>query len=150
MKANRNIELPGEERGAKDGVTALNNTNKNPNDIAREREATLRGMAIATATAAGETPDLAPEVAADDKPSIKRKTVMGGEEVEVEVPKSRVNQQVQKFGPESRLPKGTRVKEDGTPCNDGEEPFGVIGDIRTQDGILVNRVIPSELLDGAS
>jgi hypothetical protein len=58
--------------------------------------------------AAAWQPDLAPAAAiggAAQPTSIKRKAMIGGVEVEVEVPTVRKNSAVEQFGPESRHPR---------------------------------------------
>jgi hypothetical protein len=68
--------------------------------------------------------------------------------VKVQVPKRRENPQVSRFGPESRLPKGSYVRTDGTPVEGDEQPYGVVGDVLVPDvGWLVNRVVPLQALE---
>lgn len=136
----------GQERLARAGVDALNNTGKDPNTIAREREQQLQ---MTAAIATGGKPDLAPTVAVDPAPSV-RTAEIAGEQVRVHVGSIRRNDHVAKYGPESRLPKGTPVKRDGTPCEGDEQPYGIIGDIELPGvGRLVSRVIPFEAIGGA-
>ena len=126
----------------------LNNAGtKTPNDVAAERENVVRAMAMAEAAKRGESPDLAPAPAIGSEgpegpTSIKRKVMINGVEVETVTPVIRKNTHVAMFGPESRLPSGTPVKQDGTPCEGDEEAYGVIGDIITPQGRLVGRIIP--------
>jgi hypothetical protein len=49
--------------------------------------------------------------------------MIGGVEVEVEVPIQRRNSVVEQFGPESRHAKGTLVRKDGTPCEGTSSPM---------------------------
>lgn len=150
---NTPADRDGAPEKVKAGTTELNNiVGVTANDVGVERENLVRAQAMADAARRGEAPDLAP--AADiGKPaqpaSIKRKAVINGVEVEVEMPTVRRNSVVEQFGPESRLPKGTPVRQDGTPCEGDEKPFGVIGDINTAHGKLVNRVIPFDAVKAA-
>lgn len=136
----RTPEMPGEEPAAetKPGVTELSNTSLDPNEIARQHERRVRTIA---AIAADGEPDLAPMPAIGTERAIAERTI-GGQRVRVRIPSRRVNEQVLKFGPESPLPRGTPVRADGNPCEGDEEPYGVVGDIETSEGLLVNRVIP--------
>lgn len=134
-----------QERLARAGVDALNNTGKDPNTIAREREQQLQ---MTAAIAAGGKPDLAPTVAVDPAPSVRIADI-GGQQVRVHIGTIRRNDHVAKYGPESRLPKGTPVKRDGTPCEGDEQPYGIIGDIELPGiGRLVSRVIPFDAMGG--
>jgi hypothetical protein len=112
----------------------------------------VRAQAMADAARRGVAADLAPAAAiggAAQPTSIKRKAMIGGVEVEVEVPTVRKNSAVEQFGPESRLPKGTLVRKDGTACEGDEQAFGVVGDINTPQGKLVNRIIPFDAVKAA-
>lgn len=137
----RETKMPGEDKG----VTELNNAGReDPNEVARKRENLVRGTAAATV---GEDVDLAPPVRADAEPAMREATI-GGVRVKVHVPSIRKNDGLAKFGPESRLPKGTLVNSEGNPHEGTGEPYGVIGDIELPDvGRLVSRVIPFEVVD---
>jgi len=122
----------------------LNNSNDDPNKVARDRE--IRTRTIAAAASGGE-PDLAPMPALDEGPAMREATI-NGVKVKVHVPTIRRSDHVMRFGVESRLPKGTLVRKDGTPTEGDEEPFGVIGDIELPDvGRLVSRVIPFDVVE---
>lgn len=166
MAAKTTTRVPGEESArsaeledganerVREGVTALNNTTgRTANDVGLDREAVVRAQAVADAARRGQTADLAP--AADiGKPaaptSAKRKVMMNGQEVEVEVPLVRRNSAVEQFGPESKLPVGTAVNKDGTAFEGAGEPYGVIGNINTPQGKLVNRIIPLDAVKSAT
>jgi hypothetical protein len=171
MKPNKGTQVPGEEQTrkavevpegedaaelpGKAGTTALNNiAGKTANDVGLDREEAVRGMALAVASAGGKTADLAPPAAigGDVSKKVKPRTiVIDGEEVQVIVPeRPNVSQDVQRYGPESRLASGTPVRQDGSPCNTGETPYGVIGDIQTAHGKLVRRVIPLAALEAGA
>jgi hypothetical protein len=158
-KGERKPQVPGEEAvsgqaasetddlpAPRAGTTQLNNiAGRTANDVGVDRENVVRAQAMADAARRGVAPDLAPaaDIGAPAEPtSTKRRAVINGQEVEVEVPAMRRNSAVEKFGPESRLPKGTQVRKDGTACEGDEQPYGVVGDINTPQGKLVNRVIP--------
>lgn len=138
----------------KDGVTALNNIHgTTANQVGQERENLVRAQAMADAAKRGESPDLAPpaDIGKPAAPTaLKRKAIINGVEVEVEVPMVRRNSVVETFGPESKHAKGTPVRKDGTPCEGDEKPYGVIGDINTAQGKLVNRVIPLDAVKSAA
>ena len=120
----------------------LNNAGDDPNEVARKREKALRAVAMATTEGDG---DLAPMPAIDEGPAMPKTAEIGGEKVRVRIPAIRRDGDSAKFGPESRLPKGTPVRQDGQPCEGDEEPYGVIGDIELPGkGWLVNRIIPLE------
>lgn len=149
--------VPGEEdvqEQPRAGTTELNNiVGKTANDVGTERENVVRAQAMADAARRGQAPDLAPaaDIGAPAQPaSLKRKAIINGVEVEVEVPTVRRNSAVEQFGPESKHPKGTQVRKDGTPCEGDEAPYGVIGDINTPQGKLVNRVIPLDAVKSAA
>jgi hypothetical protein len=143
MKArDRGTQIPGDT----DGVTELNNAGRgDPNAVAREREAMLRGKAISTLQ---NKADLAPGPELDDMEETGE-IEAGGERVRFRVPKRVLNPQVDRFGGESKLPRGTWVRKDGTPCEGSETPHGVVGDIDTPQGKLVNRVIPVAVIEAA-
>lgn len=156
-------QVPGEAAGqvedgagekARDGITELNNTTgKTANDVGTDRENVVRAMAMADAAKRGVQPDLAP--AADiGKPaepaSFKRKAIINGHEVEVEVPTVRRNSAVEQFGHESRHARGSLVNKDGTLFEGAGEAYGVIGDINTTQGKLVNRIIPLDAVKSAA
>jgi hypothetical protein len=128
----------------------LNNAGRGTaNDVGLQHERTAKALAMAAAVQRGENPDLAAMAAIGNEEgapptSIKRRMRIGGEMVDVEVPLVKKNGDVEKFGPESRLAKGTNVRKDGMPCEGDEQPFGIVGDIITPHGRLVNRVIPVE------
>jgi hypothetical protein len=112
----------------------------------------VRAQALADAARRGVQPDLAPaaDIGTVAQPaSIKRKAVINGVEVEVEVPTVRRNSAVEQFGPESTHPRGTPVRKDGTRCEGDEQPYGVVGDINTPQGKLVNRIIPLDAVKSA-
>lgn len=129
-------------------VETLNNAGRGTaNDAGLEHERRVQGMAMAAAVASGKQPDLAAIAALGETvevgaTSIKRTRIINGMEVEVEVPIHRRNDHVQRFGVESKLPKGTPVNKDGTLFEGAGEAYGVIGDINLPEGKLVNRIIP--------
>jgi hypothetical protein len=127
----------------KNDLTALNNTNVDPHEVARSREEFARSRALGEAASRGKVADLAPEPAMGEGRALEDAIAAG--EVRVVVPERRVNKHVELFGPESSLPRGTFVLADGTPAAKDEKPFGVIGDINTPEGKLVNRVISLDL-----
>jgi hypothetical protein len=148
-KPQRAIQIPGEDLPqSKAGTTELNNiTGKTANDVGGERETVLRARAAADAANRGVAADIAPGAAigaaSQEGPSVlKRRAMVNGVEVDVETTVRKANPHVQRFGPESRLPSGTPVRKDGTPCEGDEQPYGIIGDIILPEGRLVNRVIP--------
>jgi hypothetical protein len=136
------IQVPGEQKiDPKTGLPpVLNNADMDVNEVGRQREMQVRAIAMAATGGQGE---LAPSPAIDTGPALQERT-MAGERVVVRVPAIRHNVQVSKYGPESSFPKGTLVRRDGTPCEGNETAYGVIGDIVTNEGILVHRVIPLE------
>lgn len=158
MSSKTTARVPGEEGDEvvqpKPGTNQLNNiAGQTANDVATDREAIVRAQAMADAARRGRAADLAPpvEVAAPAEPvSLKRRAIINGVEVEVEVPTVRRNSAVEQFGPESKHPKGTPVRKDGTPCEGDEVPYGVIGDINTAQGKLVNRIIPLDSVKAAA
>lgn len=120
----------------------LNNTNEDPNEIARKRERALRAIAQAQNEGDG---DIAPPPDLDDGPAMPTTATIEGQTVRVRIPAIRRDDESRKYGPESRLPKGTPVRKDGTPCEGDEHPYGIVGDIELPGkGWLVNRVIPIE------
>lgn len=160
-------QMPGETAGAaaattedgaaekvRSGITELNNTTgTTANQVGQQREDVVRSQAMADAAKRGVAPDLAP--AADiGKPaepvSIKRKAIINGVEVEVEVPTVRRNSAVETFGSESKHARGALVNKDGTLFEGAGEPYGVIGDINTPQGKLVNRIIPLDAVKAAA
>lgn len=164
MKAgSKTARVPGEaadqaEDGAAEqvrtGITALNNTTgTTANDVGSQREDVVRGMAMADAARRGVQPDLAPpaDIGKPAEPaSLKRKAIINGHEVEVEVPTVRRNSAVEQFGHESRHARGALVNKDGTLFEGAGEPYGVIGDINTTQGKLVNRIIPLDAVKSAA
>lgn len=156
----RGVTVPGEEDAAVDESRItderLNNiSGRSANEVGLEREVELQNRAVGDAGSKGREADLAaidPGLSAVARDELARRrqglatkpVVINGEEVRVRVPESAggVSADVQKFGPESRLPAGTRVRADGTACSDGEEAHGVIGDVMTDHGWLLRRVIP--------
>jgi len=145
MKSTRQLQEPGDEP-VKDGVTGLNNVRDDPNKVARDRESIVRGRAVGTI---GEGADLAPPVTVGDGKALGQDATIAGQNVLVVVPKRVENPHVSKFGPESRLPRGTYVRKDGTPVQGDEKPYGIIGDVIVPNvGRLVNRVVPLEALGG--
>lgn len=134
----RTARTPG-EASEKDGITALSNTNLDPNEIARQRERIARTLAT---VAAGGEPELAPMPAIDAGPAIETRE-FGGKAHRVHVPSRTENNQVQIYGKEVSLAEGTVVSDAaGTPCEPGKKRYGVVGRILTDDGWLVGRVIP--------
>ena len=137
----------------KDGTTELNNiAGRTANDVGADREAVVRSMAVADAARHGRTPDLAPpaDIGRPVEPtSTKRKAIMNGVEVDVDVPTVRKNSAVAVFGPEVSYPKGTPIRADGKPCEGNDEAVGVVGDVNTPQGKLVNRVIKFDTLKSA-
>lgn len=129
-------QMPGTE------VTALNNTNDDPNTIARDRERVTQAVAVA---ATGGEGSIAPPPPLDDGPAM-RKATLGGKETKVRLSPVRRDPLSAQYGQESKLPKGTPVKEDGTVFEGSGQPYGVIGDIETPQGWLINRVIPLDSL----
>lgn len=169
MKAQKQARMPGEEakpavevaeetdgapEATRAGTTELNNiAGKSANEVGTDRENVVRAMAMADAARRGVAPDLAP--AADiGKPaepaSLKRKAIINGVEVEVEVPTVRRNSAVAQFGPESKHARGALVNKDGSLFEGAGEPYGVIGDINTPQGKLVNRIIPLDAVKSAA
>jgi hypothetical protein len=136
----RTTRMPGEEAApAKDGVTALNNAGReDPNEVARKRERQVQATAMA---ATGGDGDIAPTVAIDDGPAIKQ-AVINGEVVTVRGSPARRDELSQKYGAESKLPSGTQVNRDGSVFDGSGDAFGYIGDIKTDKGWLVGRIIP--------
>lgn len=140
---NKKVYTPGDSDDAppprnkmeRDGK--LHNVHMTPEEIALEREDQLRAKAISSVS----RPDLAPMPNVDEGYQAAEMTV-DGETVRVIIPKKVVNREAEKFGTESKLPKGTAVREDGTICTGREEPWGYVVDIKTDAGILVNRVVP--------
>lgn len=149
-------EAGADVKAAKGGTTELNNiAGRTANDVGADRENVVRSMALADAARRGEQPDLAP--AADigrpaEPTSVKRKAIINGKEVMVDVPMVRKNSAVEQFGPESKLPPGTLVNKDGTEFDQkgGGEAYGVIGSIDTPQGKLVGRVIPFDAVKAAA
>jgi hypothetical protein len=146
-------QMPGEDPVEKDdlptprqGTTELNNiAGTTANDVGLDRENVVRAQALADAARRGVQADLAP--AADiGKPAeptaMKKKAMIGGVMVDVEMPIQRRNSVVDQFGPESKLPPGTLVNKDGTAFDGTGDAYGVVGHIDTAQGKLVNRVIP--------
>jgi len=66
------------------------------------------------------------------------------------MPSVRRNSAHDVFGPESKHPKGTQVNKEGAPVVGDEKPFGVVGDINTPQGKLVNRIIPYDAVKAAA
>lgn len=156
-------QMPGEEAPApkvdpidkpKPGTTELNNTSgSTANSVGSDRESVVRAMAQADAARRGVAPDMAPavEIGAPAEPtSLKRKAIINGVEVEVEVPLTRRNSAVDTFGPESSYPKGTQIRADGKPCEGNDIAVGVVGDINTPQGKLVNRVLRYDAMQPAA
>lgn len=147
-------EAGGDVGPKKGGATELNNiAGKTANDVGAERENVVRAVAVADAARRGERPDLAPAAAIGEPAlpsSTKRKMVIGGQVVDVEMPIIRKNAAVEAFGPESKLPPGTLVNKDGTAHEGQGQAFGVIGHINTPQGKLVNRVLPFDAVQEAA
>jgi hypothetical protein len=137
MTKKRALQIPGEEG-------PLNNADDDPNQVAAEREGVLQSLARAHGT-----DDIAPPPDLDAGDT-EADVMLGGERVRVLVPQRRINPQVSKFGPESKLPRGTAVRKDGTPAQGSDVPYGYIGDIMTPQGRLINRVIPVAVLQKAN
>lgn len=138
-------------------VTELNNiAGSTANSVGQDREEVVRSSAIADAARRGVKPDLAPPAAIGapvEPASLKRKAMIGGVEVSVEMPVVRRNSAVEQFGPESKHPPGTLVNKDGTAFEKTTatpEPYGVIGHIDTPQGKLVNRIIPFDAVKEAA
>lgn len=152
-----NIEVPpGEDAtdvSTKTGTTELNNiAGKTANDVGLDRESVVRSQAIADAARRGQKADLAPAVAigGDAEPASRKRTaIINGVKVEVDVPTVRRNSAVAQFGPESTHPRGTLVNKDGSLHVGVGEAYGVIGDINTPQGKLVNRIIPLDSVQAA-
>jgi len=143
------VKIPGDDEelpASRAGGDILNNAGRgSANDVGEQHERTARVMAMADAVKRGEDPDLAPPAKlgkAAPAAVTKRKAVINGIEVIVDVPIIQKNLDVEQFGPESRLPKGTPVDKNGMACEGDAQPYGVIGDVLTPGGRLVNRVIP--------
>lgn len=122
---------------------ALNNTAEDPNDVARSRERVIQATAVAATGGEGE---IAPPPALDSGPAM-RTAKLGGEDVKVRLSPVRRDAHSVKYGPESKLPKGTPVNKDGSVCEGTAQPYGIIGDIETPQGWLINRIIPMDALD---
>lgn len=139
-------QMPGEQKidPATGLPPVLNNTNDDPNAVARTRERVIQATAMAATGGEGE---IAPSPEIDAGPAL-RTAVIDGESVQVRVPPIRHNADVVKFGPESRLPKGTPVRQDGKACEGDEQPYGIVADILTPRGVLVNRVVAYDALEG--
>lgn len=117
---------------------ALNNTADDPNKVARDRERVISATAVAATGGEGE---YAAPPALDDGPALRTATI-DGQEVEVSLSPIRRNDHVVRYGSESKLPNGTPVNADGTVCEGTKEPFGIVGNIKTNQGWLVGRIIP--------
>lgn len=141
----RDTQMPGEAKlDPKTGLPpALNNSDADPNDVARSRERVLQATAIAATGGEGE---IAPAPELDTGPAM-RTAKLGGENVRVQIPAVRRNPHVVKYGPESRHPNGTPVDEKGNPIEGDAQPWGIVGNIETPQGLLVNRIIPLDSLD---
>jgi len=143
MKDKKDVTVPG--AALRPGITELNNSADDPNKVARDRERLVQAMAVAATGGEGDyapLPDLDPGPALEDR-------VINGVRVRVRIPSKPRDGLAAKFGPESRHPKGTQVRQDGKACEGDEEAYGVIGDYETTEGILVNRIIPIETEKGA-
>lgn len=154
-------KVPGEaksEDGAdeqvRSGVTALNNTTgTTANSVGQQHEALAQANAAAEAARQGVAPQLAPAAAIGEPApatSTKRKAVINGVEVMVDVPVQRKNSAVEQFGRESKHPAGTLVNEDGSVYEGSEQAYGIIGHIDTPQGKLVNRIIPFDSVKAAA
>lgn len=133
----REPQTPGE-------LTALNNAAEDPNEVARSRERVLQATAVAATGGEGE---IAPGPDIDDGPALRTATVHG-EGVRVRIAPSRRDPLSAKYGPESKLAKGTHVNADGTVFEGQGQAYGVIGDyLDPQKGWLINRIIPLDSLD---
>lgn len=136
-----------------DGDIPGANQPNDPDDpvaIADLRERQLQGAAIAEAAAEGRDADLAPMPAGVGKGGRSKKRAKAkmpdGTIVEVDIEERAKDVNVELYGPESSLPKGTAVRKDGTRCQGSEQPYGIIGDVMTPQGRLVSRVIPYDSL----
>lgn len=113
-----------------DGAKAANST-------AADRE---RLIQVTASLATGGQGNIAPSPPAEDVDN-GIKILPGGARVRVNQIKA--NPMVRAYGPESKHPKGTAVRRDGTPCEGDEQPYGVVGDIEVPgEGWLVSRIIP--------
>jgi hypothetical protein len=142
----QHTRVPGEEKiDPKTGLPpVLNNANEDVNEIGRKRERVLAATAMAATGGEGE---IAPPPPIDDGPA-ERVAQFAGKDVRVRISPTRRDPMSAKFGPESKLPKGTQVNKDGTVYEGAEgQPYGVIGDIETPQGWLINRIIPLESLN---
>lgn len=141
-------QIPGE-----DDTESIRGANQpgdpdDPQAIAEQHERMARANAMAEAAAKGQEPDLAaPAVQPQAPKRAKRAKLPDGTIVDI-TPRP-VDPNVEKYGPESTLAKGTAVRRDGTPCVGSEQAYGVIGDIMTPQGRLISRVIPYESLEEA-
>lgn len=123
----------------------LNNTADDPNKVARDRERVIAATAVA---ATGGEGMIAPPPPLNDGPALRTATI-DGKPVQVRLSPVRRDAASVKYGLESKLPKGTPVNEDGTVSEGSKQPYGVIGDIQTDEGLLVNRIIPLDALEAA-
>jgi hypothetical protein len=154
-RAQQALQVPGEAESIP-GASQPGDPD-DPVAIAELRERQLQGQAIAEAASEGREADLAPIPAGlgqgagkGGRNKLRAKARMAdGSIVEVDIEKRQRDVQVDLYGPESKLPKGTAVRKDGTPCQGSERPYGIIGDMMTPQGRLVSRVVPFESLDVA-
>lgn len=143
----RQPQMPGEQPKI-DPATGLppvlQNTEDDPNKIARDRERITQATANLATGGEGE---IAPSPDIDDGPAIRTAQV-NGQDVRVRISPTRRDPLSAKYGPESRLAKGTQVNEDGSVFEGTGQPYGVIGDyLDPAKGWLINRIIPLASLE---
>lgn len=137
-------------------VTALNNTDSSPERVAAEREALINSRAAAAMVESGDLTGLqkivdaaqaalaaaqAPDAVTDDGIAVDL-TEFGPDVLGVSVPVLRTSPVVAKYGRELPWPAGTPLDKDKKPCQDGEAPAYVVGNLETRDGWLVSRAVP--------